>query len=84
MNPTPHDTASEARRQGNRLYVARSDVEALATTEGRTVSSLAAWADRARAALEAGGAAGSGRTAANLVIEDREHRSAMHEAGAGR
>jgi excisionase family DNA binding protein len=74
-----------ARKQGNRLLMARADVEALAKSEGRAVtSSLAAWADRARAARAAAGANGSGRSAADLVIEDRGRRSRAVDAGAGR
>lgn len=64
-----------ARRQGNRLLVARTDLEALAGGADRRVGSLAAWAKRARAAREPAGASGSGRSAADLVIEDRAERS---------
>jgi excisionase family DNA binding protein len=62
-----------ARRQGNRLLVARADVEALAAAGGAQTTSLAAWAERARAART--GTGGSGRSAADLVIEDRRRRS---------
>jgi excisionase family DNA binding protein len=73
-----------ARRQGNRLLMARADVEALAASEGRALTSLAAWANRARAARESAGAKGSGSSAAELVIEDRAQRSRPAEARAGR
>lgn len=63
-----------ARRQGNRLLMSRAEVEAAATGVGAAVG-LAAWAERARAAREAAGAGGSGRSAAELVIEDRADRS---------
>lgn len=71
-----------ARRQNNRLVMARADVEALAAAEGRSVVSLAAWTDRARAARA--GAIGSGRSAAELVVEDRASRSRPLDARAGR
>jgi excisionase family DNA binding protein len=58
-----------SRRQGNRLLVARADVEALAGHLDRRVASLAAWAERAAAAR------GDAGTAADLVIEDRNRRS---------
>jgi len=64
-----------ARREGNRLLMARADVEAIAAREGRTLTSLATWAVRARAAREATGARASGSSAAELVIEDRAQRS---------
>ena len=73
-----------AQRQGNRLLMARADVEALVAIEGRTVTSLAVWADRARAAREAAGASASGSSAAELVIEDRAQLPRPAEAGAGR
>ncbi len=73
-----------AQRQGNRLLIARADVEAIEAGEGRPLTSLAAWADRARAAREATGATVSGSSAAELVIEDRAQRSRPGEARAGR
>ena len=39
-----------AQRHGNRLLMARADVEALAASDGRALTSLAAWAERTRAA----------------------------------
>ncbi len=73
-----------ARRSGNRLLVERADVEALAAASGRPVVSLAAWASRAQAALAASGRAGAGRSAADLVVDDRERRSRPARARAGR
>lgn len=62
-----------ARRQGNRLLVARGDVEALAGA-GRAASSLAEWAARAQAGRP-GRAERRARSAAGLVLEDRRQRS---------
>jgi hypothetical protein len=73
-----------ARREGNRLLVARGDVEAMAGSREGVTGGLAAWADRARGAREAAGAKGSRRSAADLVIEDRADRSRLVDAGAGR
>jgi len=73
-----------AQRQGNRLFMARADVEALAASDGRTLTSLGEWADRARAAREAVEAGGSGSSAAQLVIEDRARRSPADEDPARR
>jgi hypothetical protein len=36
------------RRDGMRLLMARADLEALVMSEGRSMASLAAWAERAR------------------------------------
>ena len=73
-----------ARREGRRLLMARADLEAVAASEGRTLASLAAWADRARSARVAAGRRGSGASAAELVIEDRAQRSGQGEVRAGR
>ncbi|MBA3300907.1 MAG: helix-turn-helix domain-containing protein [Thermoleophilaceae bacterium] len=73
-----------ARRQGNRLLMVRADVEAIAASEGRALTSLAAWVDRARAVREAAEATVSGSSAAEFVIEDRAQRSRPAEARAGR
>jgi Helix-turn-helix domain len=73
-----------ARLEGNRLLVARTDVEAMAGTQERVAMSLAAWADRAREAREAAGAKASRRSAADLVIEDRVARSRSADTRAGR
>jgi excisionase family DNA binding protein len=71
-----------ARRQGNRLLVARADVEALAETGQGPVADLAAWAERAGAARANG--SGSGCSAADLVIQDRALRSGGGATHAGR
>lgn len=71
-----------ARRQGNRLLVARNDVEALALSARRPLLTLAEWAERACAARTAG-ANGAGGSAADLLLEDRAHRSRQADAGAG-
>src|SRR6266508_5018891 len=60
-----------SRREGNRLLVARGDLEALAGTQARGAVDLAAWADRARRTRAGAGAKRSRRSAADLVIEDR-------------
>jgi excisionase family DNA binding protein len=73
-----------ARREGTRLLVARSDVEALVGRRERSGLSLAGWADRARRARDAAGTSDSRRTAADLVIEDRADRSRSDDARAGR
>ncbi len=73
-----------AQRQGNRLLMARADVEAVAASRGRALTNLAAWTDRARAARKAAGAGVSGSSAAEVVIEDRAQRSRPAEARAGR
>lgn len=73
-----------AQRKGNRLLMARADVEAIAASEGTAPTSLAAWAKRARAAREEAGAGASGSSAAELVLEDRAQRSRPAEARAGR
>jgi len=73
-----------ARRQGNRLLIARADVEALAEIGGRLLTTLAAWADHARMARDAARAQGSGRSAADLVLADRAHRSPVGGPRAGR
>lgn len=72
-----------ARRQGNRLLVARGDVEALAGSRPKAMT-LAAWSDRVRAAREAAGVEGSGRSAAHLVLEDRADPSRSVDARARR
>jgi excisionase family DNA binding protein len=66
-----------ARREGSRLLVARDDVAALAAERGHIAPpSLAAWAERAQAALGGEGAREGRRSAADLVIEDRRERAA--------
>jgi len=71
-----------ARREGGRLLVARDDVEALARHQP-AVLTLVQWAERARIARGTV-RPGSGRTAADLVIEDRAARSGAQVARAGR
>jgi hypothetical protein len=60
-----------ARKRGNRLIVARRDVEALAGTDGRSLS-LAEWATLAERTM--GGRRASGVSAAELVIDERKRR----------
>jgi excisionase family DNA binding protein len=73
-----------AEREGNRLLVSRADVEALAASEGRAAIGLAAWADRAQAGRPSGGRGDRGRSAADLVLEDRVRRSGREPTRAGR
>lgn len=73
-----------AQRQGNRLLMARADVEAIAARDGIAPTSLAAWLDLAGAAREAAAAQVPGSSAADLVIEDRAQRSQPAEPRAGR
>lgn len=72
-----------ARRSGHRLLVARADVEALVRHEV-LVPTLAEWADRAAATRDRRSQAASGRSAADLVIEDRRDRSSTPGTHAGR
>jgi excisionase family DNA binding protein len=72
-----------ARRSGNRLLVARADLEALSRHQ-RLVPTLAEWADRVRAVRGSSRREGSGRSAADLVIEDRARRSGAAASHAGR
>jgi len=66
-----------ARRDGRRLLVARADVDALIGSHGRAASEgLAAWSQRALAALKStGGRDAGGVSAADLVLGDRRLRS---------
>jgi hypothetical protein len=64
-----------AQRQGNRLLIARADLEAVGASDGTALTSLAAWAEGARAAREAAATAIAGSSAADLVIEDRAQRA---------
>jgi excisionase family DNA binding protein len=72
-----------ARREGNRLLVARADVLATAPREAATVG-LGAWAERAGRVRGATATRRSRRSAADLVLEDRADRSSSSEARAGR
>jgi excisionase family DNA binding protein len=58
-----------ARREGNRLLVARDDVEALAASRNAPPVALATWAERARRAHR--DADGSRSSAAEFMIQDR-------------
>ena len=62
-----------ARKRGNRLVVARADVEALAGG-GRRLLSLGEWARLAEAAMR--GRRGPHESAADLVIDERRRRLA--------
>jgi excisionase family DNA binding protein len=73
-----------AQRRGNRLLVARADVEALAARDGAAATSLASWAERARAFQASTASSGAGRGAADLVLEDRRLRSGIEADDAGR
>ena len=72
-----------ARRSGHRLLIARADIEALVRQE-TIVLTLAEWADRAAAKRDRSSQAASGRSAADLVIEDRAERSRTTGTHAGR
>jgi Helix-turn-helix domain len=68
-----------AQRQGNRLLVARGDLEALIEDADRRSRNLAEWASQAHEARSKRAERGSGRSGADLVLDDRKRRS-----GAGR
>jgi excisionase family DNA binding protein len=65
-----------ARRQGNRLLMTRRDVMALVSGSRRSETSLGAWADRAEVALRESAHTETPRSAADLILEDRERREA--------
>ncbi|TMD41021.1 MAG: helix-turn-helix domain-containing protein [Chloroflexi bacterium] len=69
-----------ARKRGNRLVMARKDVEALAGATERRPLSLAEWARLAERALR--GRRGPRASASDLVIEERRRR--LEEVGAHR
>ena len=72
-----------ARKRGNRLVMARKDVEALAGAAERRPLSLAEWARQAERALRAlRGRRGPRASASDLVIEERRRR--LEEVGAHR
>jgi hypothetical protein len=71
-----------ARRRGRQLLVAGSDVCSLAGVS--TAIGFRQWADEARAWQASTAAAPSGRSAADLVIEDRATRSTEVPRGARR
>jgi excisionase family DNA binding protein len=72
-----------ARRSGHRLLVARADLEALVRQDA-LVPTIAEWADRAAATRDRSSQTASGRSAADLVIEDRRERSRTARTNAGR
>jgi len=72
-----------ARRSGRRLLVARADIEAL-VRQGALVPTLAEWAARVATTRDRWGQEVSGRSAADLVIEDRRERSRAMDTHAGR
>jgi hypothetical protein len=61
-----------ARKRGNRLVMARGDVEALAESGERQPLTLAKWARLAEAAMR--GRRGPHESAADLVIDERRRR----------
>jgi len=63
-----------ARKRGNRLVVARADVEALAGRGERRPLSLGEWARLAEVAMR--GRRGSHESAADLVMDERRRRLA--------
>jgi excisionase family DNA binding protein len=67
-----------ARRHGNRLLLDRAEIDAAAARDGtsRHAMSLADWAKRVRTTHDG---RGSGESAADLVIGDREARSQAGE-----
>jgi hypothetical protein len=67
-----------AHKRGNRLVMARRDVEALARDGERHQLSLSEWAKLAEAALRS--RRGPYKSAADLVIEERRRR--LDEVGA--
>jgi hypothetical protein len=69
-----------ARRRGNRLMVARADVEALAGVHAKSAPTLAEWSERALAASQSATPSGRRRSAADLVTEDRARRSLLTDA----
>jgi excisionase family DNA binding protein len=70
-----------ASKRGNRLTVARDDLERVAGRASR--SDLAAWADQV-AAQRAARAQGETRSAADLVLADRRRRASSDARHAGR
>lgn len=72
-----------ARRDGRRLLFARADVDALAEVRGGAPASLASWSRRALSTMRSASPDGSGASAAELVLEDRDRRSASNADDAG-
>ncbi len=71
-----------ARKRGNRLVVARRDVEALAGGGERRPLSLVEWTRLAEAAIRS--RSGPHKSAADLVIEERRRRLEEVDAHRGR
>jgi Helix-turn-helix domain len=71
-----------ARKRGNRLFIARRDVEALARDGQGKQLSLSEWAKLAEAALRS--RPGPHESAADLVIEERRRRLDEVGSHAGR
>jgi hypothetical protein len=69
-----------ARKRGNRLVVARKDVEALAGEAGPRPLSLAEWVRLAEGAMR--GRRGPHESAADLVLDERRRR--LEEVGGHR
>ena len=72
-----------AQRHGRRWLVARSDVERIAAP-GEMVGSLREWADRAAEQRAGASTASLGRSAADLILEDRRDRSGIGQPRARR
>jgi excisionase family DNA binding protein len=70
-----------ASKRGNRLTVARDDLERVASRASR--SDLMAWVDQVEA-QKAGEAPAETRSAADLVLADRRRRSSSDPRHAGR
>ena len=67
-----------ARKRGKRLFVLRSDLEALADTHGTKHLSLIEWRAMANRILKR---SRTGRSASDLVLADRRQRSENYDAG---
>lgn len=72
-----------ASRQGNRLRIARSELDAVAGNS-MTALSLAEWAELAGTARRSAVRGASGQSAGELVLEDRASRSHGGDGRAGR
>ena len=71
-----------ARKRGNRLMVARADVQALAGESAEPAISLREWVKLAEAALSHH--TGPYRSAADLVLDERRRRLGEVDAHSGR
>ena len=72
-----------ARKEGRRLLIARGDLDSLTRAGQVQAIDLATWIAE-RDATRPPGSARHGRTAADLVIEDRRRRSMAASGNAGR